>query len=180
MCCAQKFERPMQRPACLQINTLSVFNYKNDFRSTLLGGSILSPKLRLRRFFLKYTDTYSSHECLEGRKILPEKGYHVCLFKQMYCVLRLSEPYRYSQTFLQFLLSQTNGRYSLCGPLWCHSLWWNLRFATGERERSRIQVQLKIKRFNISKYWSNWIEFLWFAWRHRKAEVIDYSQKVRT
>ena len=70
----------MQRPARLQINTFGVFNYKNDFRSTQLGGSILSPKLRLWRFFLKYTDTYSSHEFLEGRKILPEKGYHVCLF----------------------------------------------------------------------------------------------------
>ena len=87
MCCAQKFDllkskRPMQRPACLQINTLGVFNYKNDFRSTLLGG--------LWRFFLKYTDTYSSHECLEGRKILPEKGYHVCLFKQVYYDLYLN------------------------------------------------------------------------------------------
>ena len=115
MCCAQKFDllkstRPVQRPACPQINTFGVFNYKNDFRSTQLGGSILSPKLRLWRFFLTYTDTYSSHECLEGRKILPEKGYHVCLFKQMYCVLRLSEPYRYSQTFLKFLLSQINKR----------------------------------------------------------------------
>ena len=103
LCCAQKFDlrkskRPMQRPACLQINTFGVFNYKNDFRSTQLGGSILSPKLCLWRFFLKYTDTYSSHECLEGRKILPDKGYHVCLFKQMivyYDYLNLIDIHRH-------------------------------------------------------------------------------------
>ena len=122
----------------------------------------LSPKLQLWRLFSKYSSTHSSHQCLEGRKILPEKGYHACLFKKTinkciayYDYLNLIDIHRHFSSKVK----HTNGRYSLCRPLWCRSLWTGAIYdvgncsvsATGERDRSRIQVQFRIKCFNISK-----------------------------
>ena len=80
-------KRLMQTPACLQINRFGVFDSKWFSEYTVV---FYPPNYNYGDSFENILHTYSSRECLEGRKILPEKGYHVCLFKQSYNVLRIT------------------------------------------------------------------------------------------
>ena len=152
-------KRLMQTPACLQINTFGVFHCKNDFLSTdclyppnyNYGDSFQNIVIHIHHINVQKAVRY----CL--RKVITSASLSKIINKCIayYDYLNLIDIHRHFSSKVK----HTNGHYSLCRPLWCRSLWTGAIYdvrncsvsATGERDRSRIQVQFKIKCFNISK-----------------------------